>query len=72
MCYFCHREDETIEHIHVLWECNHVQSFLDEFKYYVKKNKIKLELSEKLFILGFPDRSQSVQRKKSNTLVKIF
>ena len=45
MCYFCQKEDETIEQIHVLWECNHAQSFLDEFKYYVKK--LQLELSKK-------------------------
>ena len=32
---FCHRDDKTIEHI--LWECNHVQSFLEDVEYYVEE-----------------------------------
>ena len=52
ICSFCHREDETIEHI--LWECNHVQSFLADFEYYVEeKTNLQLILSKILLFWVF-------------------
>ena len=64
MCTFCQREEETIEHI--LWECEYVQAFLNEFELYVEqKTNLQLVFTKKSFILGILEMSKGIQ----NTLI---
>lgn len=64
MCTFCHREEETIEHI--LWECDCVQAFLDEFQLYIEdKTNFHIVFTKKYFILGTPGKKFCMQ----NTLI---
>ena len=60
MCTFCHNEVETIEHI--FWECNLVQSFLNDFESFLEqKTNYKLTFNKKSFIFGFLEKSKVVQ-----------
>ena len=64
MCTFCQREEETIEHI--LWECEYVQAFLNEFELYVEqKTNLQLVFTKKSFILGILEINKGIQ----NTLI---
>lgn len=57
MCTFCHREEETIEHI--LWDCECVQSFLEHFKHYLEeKINFQVTFTKKTFILGILGKKQ--------------
>ena len=60
MCTFCHREEETIEHI--LWECDYVQSFLNGFEVHLnQKSNCQLVFTKKSFLLGIYDRNKDIQ-----------
>jgi hypothetical protein len=60
MCTFCQREEEKIEHL--LWECDNVQSFLDEFEFHVfDKINFQLSFTKRSFILGINDKKMCVQ-----------
>ena len=64
MCTFCHSEEEKIEHI--LWECNYVQNFLEEFETYVEqRTNCQLVFTKKYFILGILEKNKGIQ----NTLI---
>ena len=49
-CTFCNKTDETIEHL--LWECEHVKSFLNETISWLIQHGIYITLNEKSFIFG--------------------
>ena len=60
LCTFCHREEETIEHL--LWECDCVQSFLDTFVDYLEqKTNFQLVFTKKSFILGITNKNYDIQ-----------
>ena len=50
LCTFCHNELETIEHI--LWDCEIIKIFLDNFQLSMQRNGITFEFDKKNFIFG--------------------
>ena len=56
-CTFCNKTDETIEHL--LWECEHVKSFLNETISWLIQHGIYITLNEKSFIFGIDPNQKS-------------
>ena len=56
-CTFCNKTDETIEHL--LWECDHVKSFLNETISWLIQHGIHITLNEKSFIFGIDPNKKS-------------
>ena len=56
-CTFWNKTDETIEHL--LWECEHVKSFLNETISWLIQHGIHITLNEKSFIFGIDPNQKS-------------
>ena len=49
-CTFCQAHEESI--IHLLWECEHIQTLLDDIQSWLTPFSINLEINQQNFLLG--------------------
>ena len=69
-CSFCTKEPETVEHL--LWDCEHTQKILYDFKDWCESNNTSINLQKQSFLFGVLDNKTSIVEQQILLEIKYY